>query len=163
MSDQFHEMILPVAPKGSDTVKKVLMILATVILLVLGVLSPIFFILFAVMCLVDYFIFPRFKKEYEYSYVNGDIDIAVIYSKQSRKDKLNIPFESIECVAPVGSHHLDSYGTTFERVDYTTGTSDEKSYAVVTGGEKNRIVLLHLSEEMFADLRYRAPRKVFQD
>jgi len=164
MGDSFHELIVPVRPKPTDFLKKAGLIILTVILLLAGLLiQPLFLGLFMMLAVADYFLFPRFRKEYEYSYVNGEIDIAAIYSKQNRKDLASISLVSAECIAPAASHALDSYGSTYKITDYTSGSADEKVYAVVTDEGGRRKILLHLSDEMLKDLQYRIPRNLHMD
>ena len=164
MEDHFSELIVPRKPRGSDTVKKILLILATVVAAFFGLMiSPVFLIALVGVGIADYILFPRFNVEYEYAYVNGEIDVAAIYSKQSRKELASITTENIECIAPLGSHHLDSFGETFKVVDYSSGDSEQKPYVVVKGGAESRKILIHLDESMLEDLRWRLPGKVFRD
>lgn len=164
MSDAFIEHMVPVTPKLSDKLKKAGLIALTVLLVLAGVFVNGLLLIGAAAAVIACFVlFPRFNKEYEYSYVNGDIDISVIYSKESRRalDEMNL--EQIECIAPLGSHHLDSYGDTFRTADYSSGDRSDPVYVAVQGGSDKKKFLLCLSEEILDDLRYRAPRKVFRD
>ena len=164
MEDHFSEVIVPRKPRPQDAIFKVLLIIATVIAALIGLLiSPIFLFVLVGLGLVDYFLFPRFNVEYEYAYVNGEIDVAAIYSKQSRKELASITLENVECIAPVASHHLDSYGITFKTVDYSSGKPDAKPYAIIKGGTDSKKYLLELSDSMLEDLRWRLPGKVFRE
>ena len=163
MGDKFYEQFISRKPGPFDGLAKVGLILLTVLLLILGLFgNPILLGLFVVAGIACYFLFPRFKKEYEYSYVNGDLDIAVIYSKQSRKSLDSIAFADIECVAPEGSHELDSYGQSYAVKDYTSGNAEDKVYVIVTGGQDKTKYRLNIDEEILKDLKYRIPRKVFE-
>lgn len=162
MEDLFSELIVERKPRAKDAILKALLIAALVILAAAGLLlGPVFFIAFLVLAGVSYFLWPRFKVEYEYSYVNGQLDIAKIFSKQSRKDVAKIDATQAECIAPMGSHELDSYGATFKTVDYSSGDPDLRPYVIVKGGEGSCKYLVHLDEKMLEDLRRRLPRKVF--
>ena len=164
MEDHFSELIIPRKPRPADAVKKVLLIIATLIAAFFGLMvSPIFLIAFIILGFPDYFLFPRFNVEYEYAYVNGEIDVAAIFSKASRKHLDTITLENVECIAPVSSHHLDSYGVTYKVVDYTSGEADHKVYAIIKSGNDSKKYLLELDEAMLEDLRWRLPGKVFRD
>ncbi|MBQ6376445.1 MAG: hypothetical protein IJJ52_02285 [Lachnospiraceae bacterium] len=164
MGDSFYELIVRVQPNPTDFLKKAGLIILTVLSFLAGFLiMPLFLGLFMLLAVADFYFFPRFRKEYEYSYVNGDVDIAVIYSKQSRKELASISLTTAECIAPAGSHALDSYGNTYKVIDYTSGSTGEKVYAAVTDEGGRKKILLHLSDEMLKDLQYRVPRKLFLD
>lgn len=163
MGDKFYEQFISRKPGPFDGLAKVGLILLTVLLLILGLFgNSILLGLFVVAGIACFFLFPRFNKEYEYSYVNGDLDIAVIYSKQSRKSLVSIAFADIECVAPEGSHELDSYGQSYAVKDYTSGNAEDKVYVIVTGGQDKTKYRLNIDEEILKDLKYRIPRKVFE-
>ena len=164
MDDHFSELIVQRKPKPTDLLFKILLILATAVAAFFGLfVHPIFMIVLLLVGITDYFLFPRFNVEYEYTYVNGEIDIAAIYSKSSRKNLAQIDLENVECVAPYGSHHLDSYGITFKEVDYSSGYPEQKPYVIIKGGTNNQKILLHLDETMLEDLKWRLPGKVFRD
>ena len=85
MEDTFIELVLPKKPTPLETMRKPLLVLVTVLLAVAGFfIHPFFIIGLLVMIIVDSVVFPRFNVEYEYSYVNGELDIAAIYSKSCR-------------------------------------------------------------------------------
>ena len=161
MEDLFTELIVAKKPTAKDALLKALLILALLASAVLGLQIPPFMLVFLGIAIAIYFLWPRFKVEYEYSYVNGEIDIAKIFSKQSRKDLARISLEDVECVAPLGSGELDSYGATFKTVDYSAGDPEYKPYVIVKGGENSQKILVQLDEAMVEDLRRRLPRKVF--
>lgn len=163
MSDIFTELIVTRRPKASDTIKKAILIILTVASAAAGLLLALpFFIAFIVLLIVDYFLFPRFNVEYEYSYVNGNLDIAAVYSKQSRKELKSIDLTEADCVAPMSSHHLDGFKQTYKIRDYSAQDPDQEPYAVVVP-KSREIVLLQLNGEMVKDLKYRMPMKVYDE
>lgn len=164
MSDVFSELIVSRRPRPTDALFKALLIALAVAAAAFGVLvHPLFLFVFLGVLLLCRFLFPRFKVEYEYSYVNGSLDIAEIYSKESRKHKETINMEDVECIAPVNSHHLDGFGDTYAVKDYSSGNPEDHPYMIVLGGENKGKVLLHLDDRMLEDLKRRLPRKVFTD
>lgn len=164
MGDLFTELIVPRKQDTKDKVLKILSIALGVVVLLAGFLSGNMIILAVAIILIMadfYYLIPRFNVEYEYSYVNGEIDVARIYSKQSRKEVASISLENVECIAPLGSHQLDSYGQTFKVIDYSANDPEQKPYVVVKGGGDNQKIYLQLDESMVNDLKSRLPRKVF--
>ena len=76
------------------------MIGATVIFVLGGILfNPIILLLAVVMGVVDYFKLPSLDLEYEYLYVNGELDIDKIMSKQKRKRVGSYDMKKVEIVA----------------------------------------------------------------
>ena len=88
MSDLYTEEIVKKEKTMKDTVIRVLLIAGTAVavlsLMVLGWLSIILIIAFAV---ADYFVLPTLELEYEYLYVNGEIDIDKIEAAITPKTK----------------------------------------------------------------------------
>ncbi len=161
MGDIFTELVVERKSQGKDFLIKGMLIALAVMTLFAGLfISPMLLLGFLIVVLLMYFLFPRLKVEYEYSYVNGELDIAAIYSKQSRKDLTSINLLEAECIAPQGSHYLDSYGSTFQVTDFSAKDPENKPYVVVTQGKK---IVLQLDDTMVQDLRYRMPMKVHQD
>ena len=86
MSDLYIELLVKKKKTSTDTLLKALMIGVTVIFVLGGILfNPIILIPAIVMGVVDYFKLPALDLEYEYLYVNGELDIDKIMSKQKRK------------------------------------------------------------------------------
>ncbi len=162
--ETFSELIVERVPRPLDALLKALLIVALVVSAAATLLlGPVFLVVFIVLAFLTYYLWPRFKVEYEYSYVNGQIDVARVFSKQSRKDVAKIDTNDVECIAPLGSHQLDSYGSTYKEIDYSSGNPEMKTYVLVKGGQNPGRILLHLDDRMLSDLRRRLPRKVFTD
>ena len=101
MSDLYIELLVKKKKTSTDTLLKVLMIGATVIFVLGGILfNPIILLLAVVMGVVDYFKLPSLDLEYEYLYVNGELDIDKIMSKQKRKRVGSYDMKKVEIVAP---------------------------------------------------------------
>ena len=162
MGDTFCELIVPRAQRPSDILKKSLMIAGTITAVFFGLfVHPAGLAALAAMIVVDYVFLPRLKVEYEYTYVNGSVDVAAVYSKQSRKKLDELELTEAECIAPSGSAVLNDYGDTFRVVDYSTGSEKNPPYVAVFGGSDRRKVSLQMNDTMLEDLRARMPRRVF--
>lgn len=164
MNDFFTELVVARKPQFTDGLIRGALILFTVLSLLAGLFfHPLFFIVFLVFLACDYFIFPRLNVEFEYSYVNGNIHIAAVYSKKSRKELADVDLARAECIAPEGSDHLKEFGDDFTVRDYSAKDPDDKPYAVIMEGSGSEKILLQLDQTMLDDLKYRLPRKIFTE
>lgn len=167
MSDLYTEVMVEKRFTGKDMAIKVLLIFLTVFTAVVGlVLMPLALIVAIVLGVIDYIFIPRLSVEYEYLYVNGELDIDKIFSKAKRKKGGRYDLGKMEIMAPVNSHQLDSYrnNTNIKTVDYSSGKPDAKVYAVIISTDKElQRVLFEPNEVMLKDIRSKMPRKVFTD
>ncbi len=164
MGDWYAEILVPRKNLMSEQIIKFAMIGFTGILFVGGFLIHPFCLIGAmVMCLVDYFVFPRFKVEYEYRYIDGQFDIDVIYSKMKRKRKETLDLNSVEIIAPIGSKHLEPFQFDYKVVDYTSREEDAKPYVFVVPDKKLKYHLEIDDEKVLQDLSYRKPRNFFRE
>ena len=109
------------------------------------------------------FVLPKLDVEYEYLYVNGELDIDAIYSRQKRKRIASYDMQELELMAPTKSHALDSYvnGHGVKIKDFTSGRPDQKSYTLVLNKEKGReIIQVEFDDVVVNDIRRISPRKV---
>ena len=118
------------------------------------ILAPIF----GLMC---YFLTLRNKVEYEYLYVDKELQIDRITNQSKRKKMETLDLNQLEILAPIRSHELDSYrkrgGST---LDYSSGEEDRdaQKYMLVIGDKK---VIFEPTPELVQTIRMFAPRKVF--
>ncbi len=165
MNDAVEELLVVRKPRTKEQIIKILLIVLIVLTAVAALFYNFYLIIGTIAAAVGaYFAFHRTNAEYEYDYINGELDVDIIYAKSSRKHLLTLDMKEIECVAPQGSHALDSYANGFTEVDYSSGDPNDKPWIVVTSeGGVRRKVAVQLSENMLNDIRMRAPRKVFLD
>ena len=165
MNDLYKEILVKKQSTGTDMLKKVGMIALTVVLAAGGLLIHPLLLLAAVGAgVATWYISTGLDLEYEYLYVNGDIDIDKIMNKQRRKRAASYSFETLELIAPSDSHELDQYRSRAAEKDFTSGVPGTKSYtAVYTADGGLQMVKLELDQELIADIRRMAPRKVSRD
>ena len=114
--------------------------------------------IFGLMC---YFLTLRNKVEYEYLYVDKELQIDRITNQSKRKKMETLDLNQLEVLAPIRSHELDSYrkraGAT---LDYSSGeeANDPQKYMLVIGDKK---VIFEPTPELVQTIRMFAPRKVF--
>ena len=163
MGDVFIEVLVKRNRKATDTLMKTLLIAFVVVLFAGGILFiPLLLPLGLIVGMGEwFFILPRFDVEYEYSFVNGEIDIDVIYSKEKRKHLESIDVDTFECVAVYGSHELDRFQHDFAVVDYSALDPERKPYVCVQAKER-RLIYLQLEDKELKDaIKNRIPRKFF--
>ena len=142
------------------------------ILMVLAVLFAIYFSRFNAVTLVIsillimavIYFFPLLDMEYEYIFVDGQLDFDKIMGGSKRKSDLRIDFENVEIMAPIGSHTLDSYKqTNIKNKDYTSRDKDIKPYVIIFRKEDTAYrILFEPSKEMIEAIKRKAPRKLSQ-
>ncbi len=163
MSDLYREILVPRKTPVQNKLAKA----GLIVLTVLGFLAGMVFIPLMLLGIAGIvacvFLMPKLEVEYEYLYVNGDLDIDAIYSRQKRKRIAEYHVEELEILAPEKSHALDSYRNKsgIKVRDFTSGEPDKKAYAMVMNKEKGQeLVKVEIDEVVLGDLRRLAPRKV---
>ena len=164
MSDLYTEEIVKKEKTGKDTLIKVALIAGTVVsvlsFVILGWLALILVIGFGV---ADYFIIPSLDLEYEYLYVNGELDIDKIMSKQKRKRVFSGDVSSLELMAPTQSHELDHYRSRsdIKKKDFSSGRSDAKTFTMILKKEQGmEMITFEPGEIILKDMKRMAPREV---
>lgn len=114
--------------------------------------------IFGLMC---YFLTLRNKVEYEYLYVDKELQIDRITNQSKRKKMETLDLNQLDILAPIRSHELDSYRKrTGATLDYSSGeeANDPQKYMLVIGDKK---VIFEPTPELVQTIRMFAPRKVF--
>lgn len=167
MSDLYTEVLVQKKPTGKDTAIKIGMIFLTVLFVVAGLLMiPWFLVGAVVMGVLDYFFIPRLSVEFEYLYVNGELDIDKVFSRAKRKKAGRYDLSKLEIMAPAQSHRLDSYrnNRSIKNLDYSSGEEGAKVFAMIIPAEKElQRVLFEPNDVMLQDMRMKMPRKIFMD
>lgn len=165
MSDTYREILVKRNTPTIDKVKKAALLGGTAVCFVGGIVFPPLLAAAVALGAASYFLVPRFDLEYEYLYVNGELDIDKIMGKQKRKPCASYSIENMEIMAPSNSHALDSYRNRKDiRVrDFTSLDPQTPSYSLVFNQDKGQeLVKLELEDTVIGDIRRLAPRKVCQ-
>lgn len=164
MGDSYREILVKKETTMGDKLKKAGLIGVTALCVVSGILiSPIFLIGALVFGILSCVLIPRLDLEYEYLYVNGELDIDKIMSKQKRKKCSSYDMNMLEILAPSNSHALDSYRNKqgLKVKDYTSCNEKVPSYTLIFNLDNGQeMVKLELDDAVIADIRRIAPRKV---
>ena len=166
MGDLYSECIVKRKTPKYTLAIKLLIFLAMCIAITFMVLmvSVIPFIIAVAFGVLYYFYSTSVDLEYEYTFVNGKLDVDKIMNKARRRRLLAFDFNHLEIMAAEKSHLLDSYRQkTCKVYDFTSNNSEnaDRIY-VIYGTDKNEMIkiLFEPDEKMLNDMRNNAPRKV---
>lgn len=162
MDDFYTEQLIKKQANSKDMLKKVGLIAITVVSVLLAFVIPVGIILPIVMIVIDVLVIRSLNVEYEYVFVNGDLDIDKIMNKSRRKRMFSIDAEQMELLAPVGAVELMQYKKV-KTYDYTSGTGKAPVYALIASdkGEVKQI-LFEPNETIIEGFFIKAPRKVIR-
>ena len=164
MGDIFAEQLVKRKKKPSEQFLKYALT-ALVVVFALGGLFLAGFLVYLALALAVacYFIFPRFNVEYEYSYVNGEFDVDVIYSMQKRKKKEVFNLQDVDCVALYGNPALAAYQTGYTVTDYSAFDASKPPYVIVKGSEKRLIYMQIEDPTILSDMKRRLQRRFYEN
>ncbi len=166
MNDSYSELLVKKEQTGKDKVIKFLLIGMIAATAVVGVVFTLAWILTLVFGIVAYFVLPNLDLEYEYVYVNGELDIDKIMAKSKRKRVQSFDLAKMEIMAPVNSHRMDyqNHNTKLKVLDFSSGNKEHKVFAMIIPDEKEICkVLLEPDQELIENIQKSCPRKVFVD
>lgn len=125
-----------------------------VIMIPFGIIVPVIF------GGLTYFVHRSVNLEYEYLYVNGDLDIDKIMARTKRKRVFSCNMRDLEMIAPAGSAELMSFQN-IKPKDFSSNIPDHKKYEMIliTSGEKHRIIF-EPNQTILDGVRMLAPRKI---
>lgn len=161
MNDYYTEQLVKQKTKMSSIMVKAALIAATAVSIFIALMFPLAMILPVIMVVVDVVIFKRFDLEFEYLYVNGDLDIDKIMAKQKRKRVFETNVRDLEVIAPTGSIELQQYQRT-KTYDFSSGREGAKTYEMVTASQGQIVkIIFEPNKTILEGMKMLAPRKVF--
>lgn len=167
MSDLYSELLVKKEKTAKDSVIKYGLITLTVLFVLAGLfISPILLIVAIALGVVTYFVTPKTDVEYEYLFVNGEMDIDAVYAKSKRKRIKSLNLSEADLMAPVKSHRMDYYNGNqkMKVLDYSSGNPEHNRFAIITrdGAEACKIII-EPDEALAKAMKNSAPSKVFLD
>lgn len=166
MNDSYKELLVKKEKGMKDKLLRVVCLIPTIFLGFLTLLTGniIVFIVTIAFGVLDYFVFQWTDIEYEYLYLDKEINIDKIMAKNRRKRVAALSIEKMEILAPEKSHELDSYrNRNVKAADYSAGTDLPGQKLYVMFYEGNQKYLMNLDEDFAKTVKGIAPRKVFLD
>lgn len=141
---------------------RVLMIVAMIIGFFSLFMGQILGIAGIVLIVVMFYLYPKLSVEYEYVFVDGQLDFDRITGKSKRKALLRIDFDQVEIMAPVNSHALDAYTyVQCEQKNFASGDKESRPYVIIANVESKKMkILFEPDEKMISMIKQKSPRKV---
>lgn len=166
MSDLYSELLVKKERTIKDKLVKGGLIALVVICALVGIVMP--FLLFVAIALgiAAYFIIPGTDLEFEYLFVNGELDIDKIMSKSKRKRVKSLNISECDLMAPLNSHRMDYYNSNqkLKVQDFSSGNPEHKRFAIIArDGADTCKVIIEPDETLAKTMRNTAPSKVFLD
>ncbi len=165
MNDSYVECM--VARKSSPlmgVLKYIIYILTGVS--VIGVVAGyyIFIVTLIIFGLLAYFAVPNFELEFEYLYLDREISIDKIMSKQKRKKVRTIELSKMEYLCPINSHQLDQYkARNVKMSDYSSKDENARIWVIVYKDQNTEeLIGIEPNEEMLKAVKNVYPRKVIE-
>ncbi|MDR1531455.1 MAG: DUF6106 family protein [Clostridiales bacterium] len=173
MGDVFKEQIVKRAPNTSDTLKKVGLVAAAVVLFLvitvivsnitaIGTFAP---FLYVAIIFGLYYVMSFFNVEYEYILTNDELDIDIIYKRSRRKRVFSGSVKSFEVMAHVDDKvHAGDFNPSALTKDYSSGVTTGSTYAFLAAyqGKKLKVIIEPNDVLLAAMAKYLTPRKLFK-
>lgn len=162
MNEVYYEILVSKKPSAGMKAARILALVLTIV----GVLTTFIGALWAVVPTVALGVAAYFLKnfnsiEYEYLYIDKELQIDRILAQNSRKRMETLDVKELEILAPIRSHELDSYRKrNVKAKDYSSGAEENNSskYMLVIQGKH---IIFEPTEEMVKAIKVYSPRKVF--
>lgn len=160
MNDIYTEQLLKKQSSSKDNRIKFILIVLTLGVVVMTLGNPLWLLGILIMIGVDVWVFRSLNVEYEYLYINGNLDIDKIMSKSRRKKVFEMEINDLEVMALRGEAELKMYQG-LKVQDYSSGNTNSRQYEmiVIQNGEKKRIIF-EPNDVIVDGMRMLAPRKV---
>ena len=160
MSDYYTEQLVKRKAPASAMLIKILLVLVTVLSVVAVMMIPFGIIITALLICLDVYLFHNMDLEYEYLYVNGNLDIDKIMNKSKRKRIFSTNVKEMELLAPLGCPRLDQFGNA-KVINLSSGQADARLYAmIVANGGQTAKIIFEPNDTIIEGLFMLAPRKV---
>ena len=145
--DVFVEQLIRRDRPGGEFLFRCFAILVGLILMTAAlVLARAFFpFFFALIVLLEFFAFVYTVKEYEYSFINGDVDVDMIQGKRRRKTVSSFNCKTVTVMAPCQGHEGELAGEYTSRVDASVSKKAEGRWFLISEREDGSRELLIMS------------------
>ncbi|MBR5579240.1 MAG: hypothetical protein IKW28_09640 [Lachnospiraceae bacterium] len=162
MNEAYFEIMVK---KQSSPFRKILTpvsLILAVFFTVLGIMGIFPALFLGLACIVAWYFLNLYRTiEYEYLYVDKELQIDRILGKTKRKRMEILDISQLEILAPEKSHQWDSYrAKKLTKKDYTSGSQEysKNVYVLVISGN---VIYFEPTLELVKAIQMIAPRKVF--
>jgi hypothetical protein len=124
----------------------------------------IFLVPLVIFGLLSFLVVPGFELEYEYLYLDKELTIDKIMSKQKRKKVRDIDLSKMEYICPINSHQLDPYKSRNLKVsDYSSKEENARVWVIVYKDQSgDELIGIEPNEELLKAIKTVYPRKVVE-
>ncbi|MGC4019470.1 MAG: hypothetical protein QM793_09795 [Muricomes sp.] len=164
MNDTFYEQLVTRKTSAGNIVARIAIIAALALFLIfstplLGLFS---IIITAVLAFgAYYFIFQKLNVEYEYTLLNYDMEIDVIYNKSKRQELISFDVRQSEIMAPKNSPRLNSCHPD-KTLDFSS--KDGTAFALMIPiNQKNTCIILEPDSKMLTQMKSWMGTKLYMD
>ena len=162
MNDFYSEHLVKKKREAKDLLVKVIMIILTVFCILFARAIPLGIVISALLIAADVFVFRMLDIEYEYMYLNGELDIDMIIHRERRKRMCTVNLKDAELVAPSKSPEMMMHKSV-PALDYSSRMPDAQTYEILVNAAGNRKrIIFEPKQEVIEDMWMRAPRKVIR-
>jgi len=152
VTDVFKEQLVKKIPTNKDLITKIgiIAIVVLIFIITMGIIPQLGVIITAAAGFGAYILIGRLRKEYEYIFTNGELDIDIIYNKSSRKRVFTGNVKDFELMTHVdNADHRNSFASANEKKDYSSGISSERSYIFLANYKgKRTAIIIEPNDEM---------------
>ena len=167
MSDVVKEQLVKKSTNAKDMFLRVVIVVVALILCIVAVglmqyLYNFFFFILAAIVFVVWLLFSRMRKEYEYIFVNGDLDVDCIYHRSSRRHVFSGDVKKIERMSPVDDRGTDNDFRGAKVRDCSSGVRGPNTYRFAASYKGKRLcVIFEPDEELLTKMTpYLGQRKL---
>lgn len=121
-------------------------------------------VLFAGIAVFLFFYHDRLRTEYEYTFTNGDLDFAMVFNNQKRKNLGSLKVRNVEAFGPVNSQAFQRY---ISMKDVKTNRwflnrGAELYYFYFQKESNKRMIIIEPNEEMISFIKQYLPHGAYQ-
>lgn len=166
MDDVFKEQMVKKIPSKNDTLKKIGIVVLTLILSLISFMFAQAFapVLVLAFCYASYYLISLQSIEYEYILTNNELDIDVIYNKSKRKRVFSGDIKEVDIMAHVEDKtHKGDFNCADIKKDYSSGVINKNTYSMLYNYNNKRTEFIIEPNEIMINsfARYISPRKLF--
>jgi hypothetical protein len=166
MNDIFIEQLVKKEKTKIDLIKKILGVMAAIIVLMICLQFEALYLLVLPILLVEViairFLFIRMNIEYEYIITNDSLDIDIIYNQQKRKHIETINIKNIQIMAQVSNQEYANEMGKYDKLkDYSSQIPTDNTYGVIVkNGQVTSKVIIEPNEMVLKAIKRYIPRQV---
>ena len=165
MVDHYVEVLVKRNSEESTKKKKLIMRICMALMLLVAFFSaiPLFYFLTLILVLVYYFGIVRSNVEFEYFYMDGELEIAKVINKSRRKNVISLKDEMIQLVVPADSKEATSFAE-LKEIDCSAKDPQDRPFAIICNHQSTaKKVLVQMNAELLKEFQLRLKNKVVTD